>query len=84
MHSRPGQRRHRLRLPLAELHLYRDIWLTGYISHEEIRHKASHVPEGSHVFQYNETRTKNLAVPVAELHSLRELLEKIKAWESQH
>jgi hypothetical protein len=61
-----------------------DIWLTGYISHEEFQRKASHVPAGSRVFQYNETRTKNLAVPVAELHSLGELLEKVKTWKSQH
>jgi hypothetical protein len=61
-----------------------DIWLTGYILHEEFQRKASHVPAGSRVFQYNETRTKNLAVPVTELHSLGELLEKVKTWKAQH
>jgi hypothetical protein len=61
-----------------------DIWLTGYISHEEFRRKASHVPEGSRVFQYNVTRTKNLGMQVSDLHSLDELLEKVKAWEAQH
>jgi hypothetical protein len=59
-----------------------DIWLTGYLSHEEFRHKAKHVPEGSRVFQYNMTRTKNLGVPVEELHPLGDLLEKVKNWEA--
>lgn len=61
-----------------------DIWLTGYISHEEFRRKASHVAEGSRVFQYDKTRTKNLAVPIAELNSLGDLFDKVKAWEVQH
>lgn len=58
-----------------------DIWLTGYISHEEFRHKAKHVPEGTRVFQYNVTRTKNLGVQVTDLHPLGDLFEKVKAWE---
>lgn len=61
-----------------------DIWLTGYISHEEFRRKASQVPVGSRVFQYDETRTKNLGVQVAELHPLGELLERVKDWEAQN
>jgi hypothetical protein len=60
-----------------------DIWLTGYLSHEEFRLKASHVAEGSHVFQYNVTRTKNLGVAVKELNPLGELLERVKAWETK-
>jgi hypothetical protein len=59
-----------------------DIWLTGYISHEEFRRKASHVAVGSQVFQYNVTRTKNLGVPVADLQPLGELLERVKGWKS--
>jgi len=58
-----------------------DIWLTGYTTHEEFRRKASHVAVGSRVFQYNLTRTKNLGVPVAELHPLGELLERVKNWQ---
>ncbi len=61
-----------------------DIWLTGYTSHEEFRRKASHVAPGSHVFQYNVIRTKNLGVPVSELHPLGELFERVKAWEEKH
>ncbi len=59
-----------------------DIWLTGYITHEEFRRKAGHVAEGSHVFQYDVTRTKNLGVPVSELHPLGDLLEKVKNWQT--
>ena len=58
-----------------------DIWLTGYISHEEFRRKAKHVAVGSRVFQYNVTRTKNLGLPVAEMDPLGELLEKVKNWQ---
>ncbi len=59
-----------------------DIWLTGYTTHEEFRRKASHVAVGSRVFQYNLTRTKNLGIPVVELHPLGELLERVKDWEA--
>lgn len=58
-----------------------DIWLTGYISHEEFRRKASTIFAGSRVFQYSKTQTKNLSVPIADLRSLSELLERVKAWE---
>ena len=59
-----------------------DIWLTGYISHIDFRSKASFVAEGSRVFQYTETRTKNLSVPVTELNPLGALFEKVKAWKA--
>ena len=58
-----------------------DIWLTGYIAHEEFRRKASTIFAGSRVFQYSKTQTKNLSVPVADLRSLSELLERVKDWE---
>lgn len=61
-----------------------DIWLTGYISHEEFRRKEGHVAVGSRVFQYNVTRTKNLGVPIEELNPLGDLFEKVKAWEEKH
>jgi hypothetical protein len=61
-----------------------DIWLTGYIAHEEFRRRASFVAEGSHVFQYKETRTKNLAVPIADLHPLGDLFARVKEWEEAH
>jgi hypothetical protein len=58
-----------------------DIWVTGYISHEEFRRKASTIFAGSRVFQYSKTQTKNLSVPIADLRSLSELFERVKAWE---
>lgn len=58
-----------------------DIWLTGYISHDEFRRKASTIFAGSRVFQYSKTQTKNLSVPIADLRSLTELFERVKTWE---
>ncbi len=56
------------------------LYLTGWISREEFRQRASVLPEGSRVFQYERTRTKNLAVPVAQLHPLADLLARTRAW----
>lgn len=58
-----------------------DIWLTGYITHEEFRRKSSTIFAGSRVFQYSKTQTKNLSVPVADLRSLGELFERVQEWE---
>lgn len=57
-----------------------DIWLAGYITHEEYRRKASFVSEGSRVFQYKETRTKNLAMPIADLRALADLFKRVREW----
>jgi hypothetical protein len=59
-----------------------DIWLVGWMTHEEFRRKAGIIPAGQRVFQYSETRVKNLALPVADLRSLPKLLEDVKAWEN--
>ncbi len=56
------------------------IYLTGWITREEFRQRASLLPEGSRVFQYDRTRTKNLAVPIADLRSLPELLGRARDW----
>lgn len=73
-----------------ELHLagaleWGNIWvygmgvlLAGFLTREEFNRKAKPVPEGTRVFQYEKTRTKNLAVPVCELKPLSELFERIK------
>jgi len=58
-----------------------DILLTGYLTHEEFRRKASVVPAGSRTFQCVKTRTKNLAVPIVDLRPLPDLLERVRAWE---
>jgi hypothetical protein len=60
-----------------------DILLTGWLSHEEFRRKAHVLPVGSRVFQYDQTRTKNLAVPVTELNPLGNLFERVREWESK-
>jgi hypothetical protein len=58
-----------------------NIYLAGWIAREEFRRRAVLIREGSRVFQYDTTRTKNLAVPVRDLHPLDALLEKVKEWE---
>jgi len=59
-----------------------DIFMTGYLPHEEFGRKSSQIQPGSRVFQYNKTRTKNLAVPVADLKPLGRLFEQVKEWEA--
>jgi hypothetical protein len=61
-----------------------EIILTGYIPREEFRRKSSLIQPGSRVFQYNKTRTKNLAVPVADLKPLERLFEQVKEWEEKN
>ena len=55
-----------------------DILLAGYSTRDELSRRASFLPIGSRVFQYNQTQVKNLAVPVSELRPLAELFERIK------
>jgi hypothetical protein len=55
-----------------------DIFLAGYITREEFSRRASFLPAGSRIFQYNHTQVKNLAVPVSELRPLAELFERVK------
>jgi len=57
-----------------------DIYLAGWISRADFRRQANLVHEGSRVFQYNLTRTKNLAVPVSSLKPLSELFERVRDW----
>ncbi len=60
-----------------------DIFLAGWLSREEFRRRAYSILPGARVFQYDETRVKNLAVDVRELRPLGALLEKVKEWESK-
>ena len=55
-----------------------DIYLAGWISREEFRRRARLIHEGSRVFQYNQTRTKNLAVSVSDLKPISELFERVR------
>ena len=59
-----------------------DILLAGYITREEFSRRASFIPAGSCVFQYMQTKVKNLAVPTSDLRPLSELFEHAKnaAW----
>ena len=57
-----------------------DILLAGYLDRGEFNRRASFIHEGARVFQYNRTRTKNLAVSVYDLRSLSDLLERARAW----
>ena len=60
-----------------------DIFLTGWITREEFRRRADLIREGTRVYQFEQTRTKNLAVPVRELHPLGDLFERVRKWESE-
>jgi hypothetical protein len=59
-----------------------DIFLAGYISWEEFRRHAQMIAEGSHVFQYTRTKTKNLGVPVSRLKPLADLFLQVSAWQA--
>lgn len=74
---------------LVQPHEWGNIWvyglsilLTGYLTHEEFRRRASLLPVGSRVFQYARTRTKNLSVPITELQPLGNLFERVREWEA--
>jgi hypothetical protein len=60
-----------------------EILLAGYLSRQEFGRRAEFVQPGTRVFQYDKTRAKNLAVPVADLRPLRSLLEHVKEWEAE-
>jgi len=60
-----------------------EIWLAGYISEQDFRRKASTTFTGSRVFQYSQTQTKNLSIPVSDLRPLEDLLARVKNWEAQ-
>ncbi len=59
-----------------------EVYLTGWIAREDFRRRASMIQEGSRVFQYNLTRTKNLAVPVSDLKPLGDLFERVRNWKA--
>jgi hypothetical protein len=68
---------------------WRDIWvqgqdlfLTGWMPRDEFRRRARLIPEGRRVFQFDETRTKNLAVAMSDMRPLAELLDRVRAWVS--
>lgn len=60
-----------------------EIHLAGWMSWEEFNRKASVLPPGQRVLQYVQTRTRNLSLPVAQLHPLSQLLERVREWERE-
>ncbi len=74
---------------IVQPHEWGNIWvyglgilLTGYLTREEFRRRAEVLPVGSRTFQYDQTRVKNLAVPISELRPLGNLFERVREWES--
>jgi hypothetical protein len=59
-----------------------DILLAGYLTRDEFRRRASLIQPGSRVFQYDRTRARNLAVPVADLKPLADLFARVREWET--
>jgi hypothetical protein len=59
-----------------------DILLAGYMARNEFGRRASHLQAGARVFQYRETRVKNLALTVENLNPLPALLEQVREWEN--
>ena len=57
-----------------------DVLLAGWLTHGEFTRRAYPVPEGMRVFQYDRTRTKNLAVIVRDLKPISDLLERVREW----
>lgn len=55
-----------------------DILLAGYLTREEFTRRATFLREGTRTFQYDRTRTKNLAVNVCDLKPLSDLLEQVE------
>ncbi|MEJ5225684.1 MAG: hypothetical protein WHV44_14595, partial [Anaerolineales bacterium] len=58
-----------------------NITLTGYMTRGEFRRRADFLPQGARVFQYSQTRTKTLAVPIANLYPIGDLLHRVKVWQ---
>jgi hypothetical protein len=50
------------------------------LTRAEFNREARAILPGARVFQYDHTRTKNLAVNAAELKPLAELFERVRAW----
>jgi hypothetical protein len=61
-----------------------DIILTGFISRGEFRQRAKLLPPNSRTFQYDRTKTKNLALPVSELSLLPDLFARVREWKSEN
>ena len=45
----------------------------GWMTRQEFRTRAKLIPQGRRVFQFDRTKTRNLAVPVSDLKPIAEL-----------
>jgi hypothetical protein len=61
-----------------------DIFMTGWLSHEEYRRKAKVLNTGMHTLQVEQTGERNLQVMVQELNPLGPLFERLRKWEQVH
>jgi len=59
-----------------------EIILAGFISRGEFRQRARMIAPNSRVFQYDHTKTKNLAVPISNLNPLQDLFARVREWEA--
>jgi hypothetical protein len=59
-----------------------DIWLTGWMSHDEYRRRSVLLPAGVHTTQFSRTRYKNLSLPMTDLHPVEELFEQVRSWQA--
>jgi hypothetical protein len=60
-----------------------DIWLAGWLTHEEFRRKANILNSGQTPRMYIRPHTKTLSVPVRELNPCSPLFRRVKAWEAE-
>jgi len=60
------------------------IQLCGYMPAAEFLARGQEIPPGSKAFPYTRTRTRNIALPVAELHPLSDLLTQAQQWHARH
>ena len=59
-----------------------DITLAGFIARGEFRQRAKFIAPNSRVFQYDHTKTKNLAVPISNLNPLQDLFRRVREWKA--
>ena len=57
--------------------------ITGWLTHEEFRRKATVLKAGMRTLQYDRTRVRNLLVPLRELKPTAPLLSHVKKWEAE-
>jgi hypothetical protein len=60
-----------------------EIILAGFISCGGFRQRAKFIAPNSSTFQYDHTKTKNLAVPISNLNPLADLFARAHEWEAQ-